>query len=246
MFRCSLRTNKFPVFELNRQTSSKFSEVKTKRIPQKSHNQISQLQFGPLLRSKSLKRKSKSPPICLSQSDESRDFWLSTVKVTSLPEQLTLTSSSAELNLTSNDVKKITMKDTPENPSEHILQIPFQRQEDRNYPSVSRILRETMSEENRRVLEIWEQKMVLKLGQDGFNEHKQATFSRGKAIHSWIEKYFLYGRSTDTSFIQDDVTLRHISSISPLLKTISDVKVLESATFHPDLKYCGNTFSHFI
>lgn len=246
MFRCSLRTNKFPIFELNRQISSKSSQVKTKRIPQKAHNQISQLQFGPLLRSKSLKRKSKSPPICLSQSDESRDFWLSTVKVTSLPEQLTSTSSSAEFNLTLNNAKKITMKDTLENPSEHILQIPFQRQEDRNYPSVSKILRETMSEENRRVLEIWEQKMILKLGQDGFNQYKQTTFSRGKAIHSWIERYFLSGRSTDTGLIQDDVTLRHISSISPLLNTIRDVKVLESATFHPDLKYCGNIISHFL
>jgi len=43
-------------------------------------------------------------------------------------------------------------------------------------PSVSLILRETMSEENRFVLERWEKRMIQELGQEGFNKFKQGWF----------------------------------------------------------------------
>ena len=252
MFLCNLRTQKNPIPLLQRSLSSKSADIKTKRIPQKNHNLVSKLQFGPLLRSKSKVGKSK-PINCgrLSESDESKDYWLSTVKINpqpqSLPEKITINSSRTEIDNFSNiktptEENIVVDSSLAENSSNRILRIPFSRQEDRNYPSVSRILRETMSAENRRVLDLWEQRMLLELGEDGFNRYKLTTFSRGKAIHSWIENYFLSGGNPEPGRIQDEVTKRHISSISPLLATIRDIKVLESATFHPKLKYCGKEF----
>ena len=47
-------------------------------------------------------------------------------------------------------------------------------------PSVSKIISETMTEENAKVLEIWKAKMIKKLGWAGFQKYQADTLSRGK------------------------------------------------------------------
>ena len=49
-------------------------------------------------------------------------------------------------------------------------------------PSVSKIIAETMTEENAKVLEIWKAKMIKKLGWNGFQKYQNETFSRGMSI----------------------------------------------------------------
>lgn len=46
-------------------------------------------------------------------------------------------------------------------------------------PSVSKIISETMTEENAKVLEIWKAKMIKKLGWAGFQKYQNETLSRG-------------------------------------------------------------------
>jgi len=95
-----------------------------------------------------------------------------------------------------------------------------------------------MSEENRRVLANWEARMIKELGVQGFKDYQQQTFARGHAIHSWMEQ-FLSTMEKPQVETKDEVTHRHIQSISNLLPSIGDVKVIESATFHSQLNYCG-------
>lgn len=120
----------------------------------------------------------------------------------------------------------------------NIISIPFSRGKGVTTPSVSKILRETMSEENRRVLANWEARMIKELGVQGFKDYQQQTFARGHAIHSWMEQ-FLSTMEKPQVETKDEVTHRHIQSISNLLPSIGDVKVIESATFHSQLNYCG-------
>jgi hypothetical protein len=44
-----------------------------------------------------------------------------------------------------------------------------------------------MSEENKRVLAAWEERMINQLGEEGFKQMKEDTFKRGKYLHSWVE-----------------------------------------------------------
>ena len=51
-------------------------------------------------------------------------------------------------------------------------------------PSVSKIISETMSEENAKVLEIWKARMIKKLGWSGFQKYQNETLSRGRRV--WV------------------------------------------------------------
>ena len=58
----------------------------------------------------------------------------------------------------------------------------------KNAPSVTKILKETMSEERKLILKTWEENMILKMGQDAFEKMKELTLKRGHRLHSAIGK----------------------------------------------------------
>ena len=58
----------------------------------------------------------------------------------------------------------------------------------KNAPSVTKILKETMSEERKLILKNWEENMILKMGQDAFEKMQELTLKRGHRLHSAIGK----------------------------------------------------------
>ena len=58
----------------------------------------------------------------------------------------------------------------------------------KNAPSVTKILKETMSEERKLILKTWEENMILKMGQDAFEKMQELTLKRGHRLHSAIGK----------------------------------------------------------
>ena len=55
-------------------------------------------------------------------------------------------------------------------------------------PSVTKILKETMSEERKLRLKTWEENMILKMGQEAFEKMQELTLKRGHRLHSAIGK----------------------------------------------------------
>ena len=58
----------------------------------------------------------------------------------------------------------------------------------KNAPSVTKILKETMSEERKLILKTWEENMIFKMGQDAFEKMQELTLIRGHRLHSAIGK----------------------------------------------------------
>ena len=58
----------------------------------------------------------------------------------------------------------------------------------KNAPSVTKILKETMSEERKLILKTWEENMILKMGQEAFEKMQELTLKRGHRLHSAIGK----------------------------------------------------------
>ena len=56
----------------------------------------------------------------------------------------------------------------------------------RNVPSVTKILKLTMSEENKLRLNVWKEKMILKMGREAFEKMQELTLKRGHRLHSAI------------------------------------------------------------
>ena len=56
----------------------------------------------------------------------------------------------------------------------------------RNLPSVTKILKLTMSEENKLRLNVWKEKMILKMGLEAFEKMQELTLKRGHRLHSAI------------------------------------------------------------
>ena len=118
-----------------------------------------------------------------------------------------------------------------------VLRLPFQYRAE--WPSVSRILRDTMSEQSKAVLARWEAEKIALLGAEGFKQYKADMFRRGKTLHSMLET-FLETRSLPTpADIEDDVSKRHLVSISQLVRCVDRPLALESAVTHADLGYSG-------
>jgi len=106
-------------------------------------------------------------------------------------------------------------------------------------PSVSKILSATMPEESRKALEKWEKQKIAELGLDGFAKLKEDTFQRGKTLHSVVESYMETNVLCKPSELEDEVSKRHIVSVSQLIRQFSNPLALESAVVHPTLNYCG-------
>ncbi|KAM6164873.1 mitochondrial genome maintenance exonuclease 1 [Rhynchocyon petersi] len=113
------------------------------------------------------------------------------------------------------------------------LKIPLQRNV---IPSVTRILQQTMTEEQIFYLERWKQHMILELGEDGFSEYKSNTFLHGKKFHATLESILSQGSSTERD---GHLQSGYIESVRHVLKDVSGVRVLESAVQHKALNYVG-------
>ncbi|KAK6645348.1 hypothetical protein RUM43_001624 [Polyplax serrata] len=132
------------------------------------------------------------------------------------------------------------------------------------FPSVSRILHETMSESSKLRLEEWNKQMVAKLGEEGFDKYSkdpenvfeidssrkvliETTRNRkqilvdllrkGAKLHRCLRTYFETGQEVD---IEDDEEIKGCwESLEKLLPDISNVKMVEEGVNHPVLMYKG-------
>ena len=72
-----------------------------------------------------------------------------------------------------------TIRHTRENEPDEIKKI----------PSVTKILKDTMSVESKLRLQIWEEKMVAQMGRHAFEKMKELNFKRGHRLHTAVGKY---------------------------------------------------------
>ncbi|XP_075233325.1 mitochondrial genome maintenance exonuclease 1-like [Lycorma delicatula] len=109
----------------------------------------------------------------------------------------------------------------------------------KNIPSVSRILKATMPEKSKLLLENWQKKMIAELGVEGFESMNKAKLKQGSDLHEYIRKYLLNGKSSkefDTAPVNIITILKSLKSV---FKKLSDVCVLESHVIHSELPYRG-------
>lgn len=197
------------------------------------------------------------------ESLSSEFHWMSNIKTESIKERNAPATIKIEGNLKVNEehakpkpllftkleetTVSIKPKDNPvQNPQRNsprlelpgdVLQIPLDRTN--GLPSVTQILKATMSEKSKMVLARWEEKMIEKLGEDGFAAMKAKTFERGHVLHKHVEDYMTTGHLAENQEIKDEVSQNHFTSITSVLKDFSDPFALESAVVHPVLGYHG-------
>lgn len=197
-------------------------------------------QFGPVLSANVFKAKIK----------ESKS---SSTKGNSLSNQSKIQSTSMEStkihpNEIVEKVKKIVVPDllnanrsviaTPDSvDNSDIMKIPFTY--NKECPSVTRILSATMSEESKAVLARWEKEKIALLGEDGFKKYKADMFARGKTLHSILEDFLESRRLPRTNEVEDDISKRHILSLSQMIHGVDRPLAIESSVVHPDLGYSG-------
>ena len=118
-----------------------------------------------------------------------------------------------------------------------VLRIPLEA--DSSLPSVTRVLAATMSEQSKRALAAWEDRMTRQLGEAGFRQHKLDTFARGHTLHGMVETYFETGCLPDIAEVEDPVSKLHVISFSTAMASFSSPLAIESAVQHPELGYRG-------
>ncbi|NXH13282.1 MGME1 exonuclease, partial [Bucco capensis] len=105
-------------------------------------------------------------------------------------------------------------------------------------PSVTHILQQTLSPQQAFYLERWRQRMILKLGEDGFAEYTKNLFLQGDLFHAALESIFLSEEMAAEE--QRDVAVSgFLASVQHVLEDIGEVKALESAVQHETLQYLG-------
>ena len=100
--------------------------------------------------------------------------------------------------------------------------------------SVSRIIRESMSEESLMFLARWEQKMIEELGKDGFEKYKATIFQNGSNLHLCIQQFLEKKQVTMSSEIEG-----YWNSLQPVLKDIDNVVAIEQTVTNKCLNYKG-------
>ncbi|XP_015174096.1 PREDICTED: uncharacterized protein LOC107065167 [Polistes dominula] len=103
-----------------------------------------------------------------------------------------------------------------------------------DYPSVTKILSESMSSEAQRALKLWKEKLIKEMGEEKFNEYQQELLNNGKLFHSCIEDT-LYGREVDVP----EHILPAYDSLSSIVNEIKDIRAIESFVSHKGLFYKG-------
>ena len=98
------------------------------------------------------------------------------------------------------------------------------------YPSVSTILSATKPEEDRLALQRWRQRVGVKKAQ----QISTQACRRGTSVHTAIN-YFLAGRDLPDD-VEDNL---YWHSIKPVVESVSEVHLLESAIYHAERQYAG-------
>ena len=81
-----------------------------------------------------------------------------------------------------------------------------------DWPSVSTIIKTTMPEEQKSILERWKRKQIALLGQEGFEKMQQDTFNQCTALHLTVENYHRRGGQFEISAA--DKISKNASSVS--------------------------------
>ncbi|XP_026701957.1 mitochondrial genome maintenance exonuclease 1 [Athene cunicularia] len=106
-------------------------------------------------------------------------------------------------------------------------------------PSVTRILQQTLSPQQAFYLERWKQKMIMELGNDGFEEYTKNLFLQGELFHAALESIFLPEEMAAKEQREDVAISGYLSSVQHVLEDVSEVQALESAVQHETLQYLG-------
>ncbi|KAG8141168.1 hypothetical protein E2320_006827 [Naja naja] len=116
------------------------------------------------------------------------------------------------------------------------LQIALQKN---NWASVTSVLHQTMPAEQAFYLERWKQRMILKLGKEGFEEYVKNTFQKGKDFHAAMEALLLAKGNVVKEQKEDTSISSYVTSVKHVLQDITGVRALESAVQHEALYYQG-------
>lgn len=98
------------------------------------------------------------------------------------------------------------------------------------YPSVSTILTATKPEKDRLALQKWRQRVGVKKAQQISTQASR----RGTSVHTAIN-YYLDGQDLPDD-VEDNL---YWHSIKPVLESVSEVHLLESAVYHAEKQYAG-------
>lgn len=101
-------------------------------------------------------------------------------------------------------------------------------------PSVSRVMKDSMSEESLMILARWEKKMIEELGKDGFDKYKATMFQNGNKFHSCIQQFLEKKQVTMFSEVEG-----YWNSLQPVLKDIDNVVAVEQTVTNNYLNYKG-------
>lgn len=130
-----------------------------------------------------------------------------------------ITSSKQELPMQSTEILSVSGRDDLET---------------MKFPSVTKILSQTMSPESKLALEAWKERMIKKLGQEGFETHQKALLEDGASFHSCIA-HNLLGKEYEVPSRIEPV----FQSIRCVLGDVHDVKAIETHVAHMKLRYKG-------
>uniref|UniRef100_A0A1B6JCA2 Mitochondrial genome maintenance exonuclease 1 n=1 Tax=Homalodisca liturata TaxID=320908 RepID=A0A1B6JCA2_9HEMI len=121
---------------------------------------------------------------------------------------------------------------------ENVLNYTFSDPLIKNYskfPSVSKIMEETMPEKNRMILSKWRKNMIAELGEEGFNNYNAGLKTRGSEFHLAVRKAVLGESANDYS----EVTANALQSLAWMMPHISKPLAVESIVGHSKLEYKG-------
>ncbi|XP_012524759.1 mitochondrial genome maintenance exonuclease 1 [Monomorium pharaonis] len=102
------------------------------------------------------------------------------------------------------------------------------------FPSVTKILTQTLSPESKLALEAWKERMIKKLGQEGFEEYQKALLEDGTSLHSCIAQSLL-GKEYEVPSRIEPV----FKSVRCVLGDVHHVKAIETYVAHTKLHYKG-------
>jgi len=113
----------------------------------------------------------------------------------------------------------------------------------RHWPSVTKILSDTMPQEDRMRLQKWEEKMKRELGDEGFRQMRQGMLTRGTNLHAYIEATLMGDDAKAASASEkahgDTVAAALLTSVDSVLPRFSFPLALEKRIAHPQLEYRG-------
>ncbi|CAG0886267.1 unnamed protein product [Cyprideis torosa] len=105
----------------------------------------------------------------------------------------------------------------------------------RKPPGVTTVLKNTTPVEQLLILKAWEQRMIKKLGLQGFQEYRSNLFSTGHALHQVIGAKLLKKPLAEIPPAVEG----HLKSLEDVWERIDDVRMIERHLKHPVLGYEG-------